>query len=236
MQLLHFLPADCAVEISLNAELSDKLCCLNDEYAYMLMVLKRSDNDISDKDLFIDLKEYLNGLFSTEKSFSDCPSLKCVVTLLEHESKISLFDIRPLVFCCKRSFLVPEVRQIILNYDTQLNTFWSGVSLKNFRCSLKERIEGIKGMAEVTVKLDDTAVNYTSAEIIKKLPYELFGVSSKALILCEVHQGCVCITWCVPSSLVPTLREKAEQLSSEYLASKGVLELVIGLRIVPNEG
>ena len=46
----------------------------------------------------------------------------------------------------------------------------------------------------------------------------------------------MCVTWIVPASLVSTLKAKAQQLSSEYLASRGVLELVIGLRIAPNEG
>ena len=41
----------------------------------------------------------------------------------------------------------------------------------------------------------------------------------------------LCVTWIVPASLVSTLKAKAQQLSSEYLASRGVLELVIGLRI-----
>ena len=219
----------------MEADLVKKLCFLNEKYAYMLMVLQGTE--LSDKQLN-NLKRFLSG-FCDDISFKRCDSLECVVEQLQITSKISLFNIEPLTACCRCNrppLFVTEVRRAILNYKLQFKKFWSGISLKDFRCSLKERIHGFKGMAEVTLKLDDTAVNYTAAEIIKKLPYDLFGVSSKAMVLCEVRQGCVCAKWSVPMSLVPILSEKTEQLSPEYLASKGVLELVIGLRIVPNEG
>ena len=223
------------MKVTIEAGHVKKLCFLKQKYAYMLMVLQGTE--LSHEKL-TNLKRFLS-VFCDDMSYKRCDSLECVVEQLQITSKISLFNIEPLTACCRCKrppLFVTEVRRAILNYKMQFKKFWSGISLKNFRCSLKERIHGFKDMAEVTLKLNDTAVSYTSADIIEKLPYDTFGVSSKALILCEVHQGCVCITWCVSSSLVPTLREKAEQLSSKYLASKGVLELVIGLRIVPNEG
>ena len=185
------------------------------------------------------LKTYLSD-FCDDVSFRSCLSLKCVVELLKLESKMSIFNIEPLVATCCKSCSQPLFKtkacRAVQEYGTQLVEFMSGISLKNFRCSLREQIKDVKGIAEVTLKLNDTVGCYTAADIIKKLPYQLFRVTSKALVLCEVRPGCVCVTWCVPTSLVPTLREKAEQLSPQYLASKGVLELVIGLRIAPNEG
>ena len=84
----------------------------------------------------------------------------------------------------------------------------------------------------IVVKLDKS----TTLKALEKLMYHFFGIHYKACIHCGTGTGCVRVTWVVPMSLVPILREKAEQLSPEYLASKGVLELVIGLRIAPHEG
>ena len=204
----------------------------------MLMVLQRTE--ISEKSLH-DLRVFLSGL-CTDVSFKSCSSLECVVELLELKSKIFLFNIEPLVACCRcrrknlyQPFFEGDVCRAVLGYKVRIKRFQSGITLKNFRCSLREAIKDINGMAEVTLKLNET-VSSDTADILEKLPFQLFGVVSKALLLCEVRTGCVCVTWCVPTSLVPTLREKAEQLSPEYLASKGVLELVIGLRIAPYEG
>ena len=211
-----------SVEIRMAADLERKLSLLNEKYAYMLMVLQRSE--LSEKELS-NLRFFLST-FCNDMSLKRCDSLECLVELLQLTSKISLFNIEPLAACCKCQLLVAEVRRVILNYKMHYKRFWLGASLRNFRCSLKERIDEFEGMAEVSLKLNNIAASNTAAEIIEKLPYELFGVSSKAMVLCKVQKGCVCITWVIPMSLIPTLKEKA-QLSPEYLASKGVLKLVI---------
>ena len=87
----------------------------------------------------------------------------------------------------------------------------------------------------ITLKLDESRNNDTLKNL-EKLVYDSFGVRGRALILIRTGMGCVCVTWLVPTSLVSTMRAIAEQRSDEYLANLGVLELVIDLRVVPNEG
>ena len=222
----------------MQSDLVDDLCFLNEEYAYMLTVLERTEIP---KDSFNELKVFLSRLCK-RVPFEGCSSLKCVIDVLELNGKIFQFNIEPLIACCSirpnhlyKPFFKSKVCSAVLDYRRQIENFLKSVTLQNFEFSLRRKLKNVKDMAEVTLKLS-TIVSSDTADILQKLPYQLFGVTSKALILCKVGKGCVCVTWCVPSSLVPTLREKAEQLSPEYLASKGVLELVIGLRIAPNEG
>lgn len=221
----------------MEADLATKLSLLSEQYAYMLMMLQGTELS---KESLKNLKWFLS-VFCSDVSFgSSCVSLECVVEILKNESKISLFNIAPLTACCRSSELSSkaEVCRTVQEYEIQLKEFWSGMCLKDFCSSLQQKIKNVKGMTEVIMKLNETASSYVAAEVINKYSYKLFGVTSKALILSEIHKGCVCVTWYVSSSLVTTLREKVEQLSPEYLASKGVLKLVIGddLRIIPNEG
>ena len=233
------------VNVDVQPDLVENLSFLHEEYAYLLMVLQKSK--IS-KESLDDLKLFLSRLCKCV-SIKSCPSLNCVIDLLEVEKKIFIFNVEPLIACCSirpnhlyKSFFESKVCSAVLEYKKLLKEFLSSKSLNNFHFSLRKSLKDIKDMAEVTLKLKDTdetdagTVNCDTADILEKLPYQLFGVTSKAMLLCEVRTGCVCVTWCFPVSLIPTLKEKAECLSPEYLANIGVLELVIGLRIVPNEG
>ena len=234
-----------AVNVDVQPDFVEHLSFLSAEYANLLTVLQMTE--IS-KESLDKLTVFLSRLCKCV-SLKSCNSLNCVIDLLDLEKKIFLFNIEPLIACCSirpnhlyTPFFERKVCNAVLDYKELLKGFLSSFSLKSFHFSLKESLKDITGMAEVTLKLKGTdetdagTVNCDTAEILEKLPYQLFGVTSKAMLLCEVRTGCVCVTWYVPTSLVPTLREKAECLSSEYLANKGVLELVIGLRIVPNEG
>ena len=120
-------------------------------------------------------------------------------------------------------------------YRQQLDDFLSNTSVKEFKGTLKTKIDDSSKVETVTIILNENRIENT-LEALRKLIYHFFGIHYKVLIHCGTEEGCVRITWIVPMSLVPTLREKADQLSPQYLASKGVLELVIGLRIAPNEG
>ena len=85
-----------SVEVPVKSGLVKNLCRLNEEYAGMLMVLQRTE--ISEKSLH-DLRVFLSTLYGV--SFKSCSSLECVVELLELKSKIFLFNIEPLVACCR---------------------------------------------------------------------------------------------------------------------------------------
>ena len=149
-------------------------------------------------------------------------------------SYIYIFNVNTLIVCCKH-FDTSTVKESILKYKDMLDTFFSSTSVKAFKCSLLSQRTDLHGLESVILKLDE-ATSQDTLKNLKKLVHHFFGNISKALIPCDFRLGCVCITWLVPISLVPSLRIKAEQLSREYLASQGVLELVIGLQPVPNEG
>ena len=180
------------------------------------------------------LKLFLSG-FCDESSFENCPSPKQIVKQLKVKLKIDIFNIDTLYACCEY-FKSQRVNRSVQKYKKHLNKFLSTTSVKKFQSSLQtDEITCLDDTEPLTLKLKETA-NVDTLKNLKKLVYHFFGDSSKALIIRKIHSGCVCVTWIVPASLVSTLRAKAQQLSSEYLASRGVLELVIGLRIAPNEG
>ena len=66
-------------------------------------------------------------------------------------------------------------------------------------------------MEEITFKLDES-INSNILRELKKLVHHFFG---RALIHCKTGSGCVCITWLVPVSLVPTLRTMARRHSQD---------------------
>ena len=184
-------------------------------------------------DKFLRLKMFLSD-FCDEESIQQCSTLSAVVDKLKQHLKIYIFNIDTLNVC-RKHFCSSDVTRSLQQYKQQLNDFLSNTSVKEFKGALETQIIDSHNLEPVILKLGESRSNDTLSAL-KRLVYHYFGNVLKTLILFEIRAGCVCITWCVPSSLVPTLREKAEQLSIEDLASKGVLELVIGLRIVPNEG
>ena len=218
------------IKVVVERDIPKKLLTLMEEYSDMLVVLQTailSESELERLKLF--LSDYCD-----ESSLEDCLSPKELVKQLKAKLRIYIFNIDTLTACCKY-FRNDEVSQSIQQYKGHLNTFLSTTSVKEFQSSLQTEVTSHDDAEVITLKLNDTASEDTLMNL-KKLVYHFFGNSSKALILYEIRRGCVCVTWIVPASLVSTLRTKAKQLSSEYLASRGVLELVIGLRIVPNEG
>ena len=209
------------------------------KYAQMMAALgtaKMSKKKFNHLKLF--LTEYCDVY-----EFQNCSSLQEVVNLLKERSILCIFNVETLIVCrkCKYFDDTSTVKKSILEYKEMLNTFLSNTSVKAFVCSLESQRADLHGLESVILKLklDDkteSCEDTCTLKALKKLAYHFFGKISKAFILSDIHLGCLCITWLVPMSLVPILRIKAEQLSREYLASQGVLELVIGLRLVPNEG
>ena len=218
------------IEVLVDSDVPESLHSLMGDYSCMLMVLQTAE--LSQKKLH-KLKLFLSG-FCDDMALKSCTSLELVVERLVKNLKIYIFNIDTLTACHKHQLIQCDMSQVVLQYKKQLDDFFSSTSVKQLQHSLHTKVTN-PNLEPITLKLNETA-NVDTLNKLKKLIYHIFGNTSKALILHKVRPGCVCVTWCVPTSLVPTLREKAEQLSPQYLASKGVLEVVIGLRIAPNEG
>ena len=221
-----------SIKVDVEPEIPEKLFVLNQEYSDMLVVLQtaRLPEEKPSR-----LKLFLSG-YCDEQSLKDCLSSEEIVEQLKVKLKIHIFNIDTLTACSKY-FENDRVSRSIQQYKEHLNDFLSTTSVKELRSTLKADAKTCLDDAKprLTLKLDETTSDDTLRNL-KKLVYHLFGPTSKALIISDIHTGCICVSWIVPVSLVSTLRAKAQQLSSEYLASRGVLELVIGLRIAPNEG
>ena len=218
------------IQVLVKSAVPEGLHQLMVEYADMLVTLK---NAKLARKSFCCLKSFLSE-FCDNELFEECSSLKEVVKCLKNELKISIFNVDTLTACCKH-FVSSTVNESIQKYKELLKSFLSNTSVKEFQCSLQTKITSLDSVESVTLKLDETRSNDTLMAL-KKLVYHFFGNSCKTLIHCETRPGCVCVTWLVPMSLVPTLRIMAQQHSQDYLIGQGVLELVIGLRIAPNEG
>ena len=218
------------IQVLVNPAVPEGLFPLMVEYADMLVTLR---NTKLAHTKFCRLKSFLSE-FCDDELFEKCSSITEVVKHLKDKLKISIFNIDTLTACCKH-FVSSAVNESIQKYKELLKSFLSNTSVKEFQCSLQTKITSLDSVESVTLKLDETRSDDT-LNALKKLVYHFFGNSCKTLIHCETRPGCVCVTWLVPMSLVPTLRIMAQQHSQQYLVNQGVLELVIGLRIVPNEG
>lgn len=207
------------------------------QYAEMIVALKTTK--LSDEN-FYHLKLFLAEYCDVDE-IEDCLSLTEVVKLLKKRCILDIFNVKTLIVCCKH-FDTSTVKESILKYKDMLDNFFSNTSVKAFKCSLLSQKADLHayGLESVILKLklDNEAEREDTCTLkaLEKLAYHFFGNISKTFIPCDIRLGCLCITWLVPVSLVPILRIKAEQLSQGYLASQGVLELVIGLRLVSNEG
>ena len=210
---------------------SKELDSLLEEYANMLAVVRVTK--LSDEKFSI-LKNFFSDYLVCEKSFQQCLTLDDIVNLLQDKLWIHPFNVNTLKTSCKH-FCSSKVENSLQRYKQQLDKFLSSTSVVDFKNLLSTQMSEINDMETVTLKLDES---WWTCDIrrLERLIYHFFRSCAKAFILKEVHSGCVCITWIVPTSIVPKAIVKAKQLSPEYLARKGVIELVIGLRIAPNEG
>ena len=227
----------CSVEMFVEPCIIEDLRSLMKDYSHMLTLLKTAEMSTTN---FGCLKKFLST-YCDDMSLKEYSCLDCLIEQLEIESIIYLFNIDTLIVCCTpnqrgtfQPYFESKVCGTVLEYREQIKVFLDSKPINEFRCSLRD-IKEKHDNVEVTLKLKEPTSKVTAKRLLK-IPCQIFGITGKRFHLREVRPGCVCVTWCVPTSLVPTLREKAEQLSPEYLASKGVLELVIGLRIAPNEG
>ena len=184
-------------------------------------------------DGFLKIKLFLSD-YCDEMSIRKCSNMIEVIDFLTKELKIHMFNIETLSGSCSL-FKSRKVERSVQQYKHHLDEFLSSTKVKEFKHALDTQVDDYSKVESITLKLDEPRSDDTF-KALKKLAYHIFGVSSKAMVYRDTHPGCICVTWVVPVSLVPTLRAKARQHSHVYLASQGVLELVIGLRIAPNEG
>ena len=217
------------IQVSLKPDVPERVVALMKEYAEMLQVL-RDANLCETK--FARLKTFLSD-YCEESSICECSTVSSIVDKLKEKLIIYIYNIDTLNAICTK-FEEHEVKHSVEQYKKHLDEFLSSTSVKEFKGTLQTQRVNIKNVEYLTLKLDEGRATCTLKKL-KQLVYHFFGNISKTFIHCETCVGCVCVTWLVPISLVPTLRTKAEQLSCEYLANHGVLELVIGLRIAPND-
>ena len=209
------------------------LLSLKKKYADMLVVLKMTKLSV---EKLTELTFFLSGYCELdEDSICDCSTMSHVIKFLQNELKIWIFNIDTLK-AIKKKINHSKVTSSIEQYGQYLDDFLSSTSVKDFEDALKVHINDPSHAFEsIILKLDESRTNDTLKNL-EKLVYDSFGVRGRALILIRTGMGCVCVTWLVPMLLVSTIRSIAERRSEKYLANLGVLELVIGLRVVPNEG
>ena len=217
------------IRVSLKPDVPERVVFLMKEYAELLQVLR--DAKLS-KAKLARLKTFLSD-YCDESSICECSTVSKIIDLLINKMMIYIFNIDTLKASCMK-FGGRKVKCSVEQYKQHLDEFLSSTSVKEFKGTLQTQIVNSETVECITLKLDEGRATCTLKKL-KELVFHFFGSISKAFIQCEVCAGCVCVTWLVPISLVPTLRTMAQQLSHEYLASHGVLELVIGLRIAPND-
>ena len=188
----------------------ERLVSLMKSYADMLLVLRTTQLP---HDKFLDLKSFLSDLCN-EKSIRHCSTMYHIINLLKKHLKIYIFNIDTLAASCKY-FYSSDVTSCVQQYRQQLNDFLSSTSVKEFKETLETQIIDSSKVETITLILDDIRADGV-LHALKRLVYHFLGNTQKILIHCETHTGG---TWRVPTSMVP---DKAEQLSPEYLASKGV--------------
>ena len=221
------------VKVIVSPDAPKSLLSLMKEYAEMLVVLKMIKLP---KEKFTELTFFLSGYCQLDEDLiCICSSLSSVIRILKRKLKIWIFNIDTLV-AIKEKFNSSKATSSIEQYRQHLKEFHSSTSVREFEDALQVHINDPSHAFEsIILKLDEVRTNDT-LQHLEKLVYDIFGVRGRALILIRTGMGCVCVTWLVPASLVSTMRSIAEQRSEKCLTNLGVLELVIGLRVVPNEG
>ena len=219
-----------SIKVIVNPDVPRSLLSLMEEYAEMLVVLKMTKLP---KEKFTKLTLFLSTY--CQASICHCSTLNKVIEFLQENMKIWIFNIDTLI-AIKEKFNSSKATSSIERYRQYLEKFHSSALVKEFQDALEVQINNTShDFDSIILKLDEVRTEDT-LQNLRKLAYDIFGVHSKALIHIRTGIGCVCVTWLVPMSLVSTMRALAVQHSEEYLASLGVLELVIGLRIAPSEG
>lgn len=207
------------------------LVSLVDEYVTLLLVLRSTHLSHG----ALTKVTYFLSDFCEESSISECSSLSAVIDMLQEKLKIFIFNIDALSASSKH-FDNSRANQLIQQYRQRVNSFLEKTPITQlWKRSLCRQIADCEYFESIAVKLGERKAGEDTLKTLNRLTYKFFGVSSKAMILSQIN-GREYITWLVPTSLVPTLRTAARSISTNELARHGVLEIVIGLRILSVEG
>ena len=221
----------CNIRHDVVVENDVSLLSLVDEYATLLLVLRSTKLSRG----VLKKVTYFLSDFCEESSICECSSLSAVIDMLQEKLKIFIFNVDALSACSKH-FDNSRVTQLIQQYKQRINIFLKKTQIKQlWKRSFCSQMADCDYFETISVKLGERKAGEDTLKALKSLTYIFFGVCSKAMILSQIN-GCEYITWLVPTSLVPTLRTAARNLSTNELAGHGVHEIVIGIRIPPVEG
>ena len=219
------------VEVFVGSDVPKDLLMLLKEYSDMLLVVRTTELPSNE---FYNLKIFLSD-FCDEKSIRQCDDLCAIVDVLVESLKIYIFNIDTLTVSYQY-FGDAKVQVSVQQYKERLDEFFSTTHVEDFKKALHTKVRvDCSSVEEITLKLNE-CINDNTLRELNKLVYHFFGTSRRRLIHYKIDPGCVCITWLLPVSMVPTLRAMVKQRLQDpeyrdHLERKGVLELVIGLRI-----
>ena len=219
------------VEVSVGSDVPKDLLMLLEEYSDMLLVVRTAELPASK---FYNLKIFLSD-FCDEKLIRQCDNLCAIVDLLVESLNIYIFNIDTLIVSYKR-FDDVKVKDSVEHYKECLHRFFSTTYVEDFKKAFRTKLRlDCSSVEEITLKLNER-INDNTLRELNKLVYYFFGNIRRRLIHYKIDPGCVCITWLLPVSMVPTLRAMIKQRLQDpeyqdHLERHGVLELVIGLRI-----
>ena len=217
----------CTIRHDLVVENDVSLLSLVNEYAVLLLVLRSTQLS---RGVLTKVTYFLSD-FCEESSICECSSLNAVIDILQEKLKIFIFNVDALSASSKH-FDNSQASQLVQQYRKRVNIF-----LENTRITQLWKSSHCRHMADcdyfetITVKLGEQKAGEYTLKALNRLTYKFFGASSKAMILSQIN-ACEYITWLAPTAVVPTLRTAARKLSTNELARYGVLEILIGLRIV----
>ena len=203
------------------------LLSLVDEYATVLLVLRSTELS---RGALTKVTYFLSD-FCEESSICECLSLSTVIDMLQKKLKIFIFNVDALSASSKH-FDNSQANQLIQQYRQRVNSFLENTRITQlWKRSLYGQMADCDYFETISVKLGERKAGEDTLKALNRLTYKFFGASSKAMILSQIN-GCKYITWLAPTAVVPTLRTAARKLSTNELARYGVLEILIGLRIV----
>ena len=209
------------IRLALSADIPRQLLNLMQRYADMLLLLRMSSLPSEKMKL---LRLYLRDLCD-DQLFLDCSSTFEIVDQLKRY--ISIFNIDILLMIIGKFI---EFKEAVQEFDKFRLEFLSNTAVDELRDAFNKQAPLETNVESVTLKLKEMGSDFT-LKALRNLAHHLFGIE-KAMVLIAVRAGCIAVTWTIPVSLVPVLKRNVEQHSLTYLQRLGVLEIVIGHRIV----
>ena len=209
------------IRLAVSADIPRQLLNLMQRYADMLLLLRMSSLPSEKMKL---LRLYLRDLCD-DQLFLDCSSTFEIVDQLKRY--ISIFNIDILLMIIGKFI---EFKEAVQEFEKFRLEFLSNTAVDELRDAFNKQAPLETNVESITLKLKEMGSDFT-LKALRNLAHHLFGIE-KAMVLIAVRAGCIAVTWTIPVSLVPVLKRNVEQHSLTYLQRLGVLEIVIGHRIV----